>query len=130
MEQQKVVISHDLRKALTEAIGEVSHDRLFILTDDITRQLCLPVIADFDCVQGAHVITIGATDANKTLDSLSHVWSDLQRKWGNTPFAYGEPGRRHGDRPGRICSIYIQARYIIYQYSYYAAIDGGCQRGR
>ena len=80
MEQQKVVISHDLRKALTEAIGEVSHDRLFILTDDITRQLCLPVIADFDCVQGAHVITIGATDANKTLDSLSHVWSDLQRK--------------------------------------------------
>jgi 3-dehydroquinate synthase len=27
----------------------------------------------------AERITIGATDANKTLDSLSHVWSELQR---------------------------------------------------
>ena len=79
MEKQKVVISTDLEQALTTAIGEVNHDRLFVLTDDTTRQLCLPVVAGFDCMRQAQPITIGATDANKTLASLSHVWSELQR---------------------------------------------------
>ena len=79
MEKQKVVISTDLEQALATAIGEVSHDRLFVLTDDTTRQLCLPVVAGFDCMRQAQPITIGATDANKTLASLSHVWSELQR---------------------------------------------------
>ena len=79
MEQQKVIISQDLRQALTEAISECPHDKLFVLTDNTTRQLCLPVIEGFDCMQGAQSIVIGATDTNKTLDSLSHVWAELQR---------------------------------------------------
>jgi 3-dehydroquinate synthase len=37
------------------------------------------LVAGFDCVRDAQVITIGATDQNKTLDSLSHVWTELQR---------------------------------------------------
>ena len=79
MEQQKVIISQDLRQALTEAISECPHDKLFVLTDNTTRQLCLPVIEGFECMQGAQSIVIGATDTNKTLDSLSHVWAELQR---------------------------------------------------
>ena len=50
MEAQKVIISQDLEQSLSQAIAEP-----------------------------AERITIGATDANKTLDSLSHVWSELQR---------------------------------------------------
>ena len=79
MEPQKVIISHDLEQALTAAIAEVRHDQLFVLVDDTTERLCLPVISGFECIKPAHTIVIGSTDANKTLDSLSHVWAELQR---------------------------------------------------
>ena len=79
MEPQKVILSTDLRQTLTEAIAECPHDKLFVLVDETTEQLCLPVVADYDCMQQAQRIVIGATDTHKTLDSLSHVWSELQR---------------------------------------------------
>ena len=79
MEPQKVILSTDLRQTLTEAIAECPHDKLFVLVDETTEQLCLPVVADYDCMQQAQCIVIGATDTHKTLDSLSHVWSELQR---------------------------------------------------
>ena len=79
MEQQRVIFSKDLRQSLTDAINLCPHDRLFILTDETTRNCCLPVVSDFDCLRGARVITIGATDQHKNLESLSHVWSELQQ---------------------------------------------------
>ena len=79
MDRQKVVISKDLQKALSEAIAECRHDKLFVLVDETTEQLCLPLIAGFDCMQEAQCIVIGATDTHKTLDTLSHVWAELQR---------------------------------------------------
>ena len=79
MEQQKVIISNQLEQSLTEAIAECPHDRLTVLVDKTTEQLCLPVVRTFKCLQQASIITIGATDANKTLESLSHVWQELQR---------------------------------------------------
>ena len=79
MDRQKVVISKDLQKALSEAIAECRHDKLFVLVDETTEQFCLPVIAGFSCMQEAQRIVIGATDTHKTLDTLSHVWAELQR---------------------------------------------------
>ena len=79
MEAQKVIISQELEQSLSQAIAECNYDRLFVLTDETTRRLCLPVVAGYSCMKPAQNITIGATDANKTLDSLSHVWSELQR---------------------------------------------------
>ena len=79
MEQQKVIISENLEPALAEAIGAVEHDRLFVLVDETTRACCLPVVAGFNCMQGAQPIVIGATDQHKTLESVCHVWSELQR---------------------------------------------------
>lgn len=79
MEAQKVIISQDLSQSLATELGACQHDRLFVLCDDTTRRLCLPVVASLPCMAAAQVITIGATDSHKTLDSLSHVWSELQR---------------------------------------------------
>jgi 3-dehydroquinate synthase len=79
MEQQKVIISQDLQQSLTEAIAQCQHDKLFVLVDETTARLCLPVVSHFGCMSGAQPITIGATDQHKNLDSLSHVWSELQR---------------------------------------------------
>jgi 3-dehydroquinate synthase len=79
MEKQKIIISKELCQSLTQAIDEVKHDLLFVLCDETTERLCLPVISDFECMRGAQLITIPATDTHKTLESLSHVWSELQR---------------------------------------------------
>ena len=77
MNPQKVVMSHDLEEVLTAAVADCEKDRLFILTDETTKALCLPVVERYDCLKGAQVITIGATDTHKTLDSLAHVWEAL-----------------------------------------------------
>ena len=79
MEKQKIIISKDLCQSLTQAIDEVKHDLLFVLCDETTERLCLPVVSTFACMKTAHRITIPATDSHKTLESLSHVWSELQR---------------------------------------------------
>ena len=79
MEKQKIIISRDLCQSLTQAIEEVKHDLLFVLCDETTERLCLPVVSDFECMNDAQRIVIPATDTHKTLESLSHVWSELQR---------------------------------------------------
>ena len=79
METQKVIIAPLLEPALQQAVGECRHDRLFILVDETTQALCLPLVSAFPCLAGARIITIGATDQHKTLSSLSHVWEELQR---------------------------------------------------
>ena len=80
MNPQKVVIAENLEQALANAIGECEHDRIFLLADETTAQLCLPVVEGFNCLSGAQRITIGATDTHKTIESLSHVWEELGQK--------------------------------------------------
>ena len=74
-----VIISQDLRHDVEEAIRRQPHDRLFVLTDTTTLKLCWPLVSALPCLGTAEMITIGDTDENKTLDSLSHVWSSLQK---------------------------------------------------
>lgn len=78
MEQQKVIFSTNLQSTINQAIADCPHDRLFILTDETTSRCCLPVIADYDCLAGACSIVIPPTDQHKDLESLAHVWSELQ----------------------------------------------------
>lgn len=76
---QRVIISKDLNAELTAAIQDCEHDKIFILTDETTHELCLPLVAGFDCIADAKVITIPAGDTNKGLESVSHVWEELQQ---------------------------------------------------
>lgn len=76
--QQRVIISKDLAAELSAAISDCEHDRIFVLTDTTTIDLCWPVVKDFPCLSGAKTITIGATDMEKTLESVAHVWKELQ----------------------------------------------------
>ena len=79
MEKQKVIISTNLESSLASAIGECERDRMYLLVDETTEKLCLPLIAGFDCVSSAIPIVIRATDEYKTLESLAHVWKCLQQ---------------------------------------------------
>ena len=77
MNPQKVIIAESLEQSLSDAIAECGHDRLFVLADETTERLCLPLVTQYACLQGAKTIVIGSSDANKTLESLSHVWEQL-----------------------------------------------------
>ena len=79
MEKQSVIISNGLEQVLTNAITACAADRKFILTDETTQRLCQPVLSDYKCLKGAESIVIPAGDTNKTLESVAHVWSELQR---------------------------------------------------
>lgn len=74
---QEVIISSDINASLSEAIAKCKHDRLFVLTDTQTRLHCLPIIEKLEALKSAHHITIGNTDACKTLDTLAYVWTEL-----------------------------------------------------
>ena len=76
---QDVIICQNLETDLAAAIARCPHDRLFVLVDTTTRELCWPVVSDFACLEGAKLITIGATDEHKTLDTLASVWTALQQ---------------------------------------------------
>ena len=59
-------------------MSECERDRLFVLVDSNTERHCLPLISNMSGIGNAQVISIGATDENKTLDTLSQVWHALQ----------------------------------------------------
>jgi 3-dehydroquinate synthase len=79
MEQQKVILSEQLEQALSAAIDECRADRCFVLVDETTRQLCLPVLSAFACMQGVQPIVIQPGDQHKDLEAVAHVWSELGR---------------------------------------------------
>ena len=79
MERQKVIISEQLEKVLTEAVATCHADRSFILTDETTLALCWPIVQNYPCLKDAKPITIKAGDTHKDLEYISHVWSELQR---------------------------------------------------
>ena len=75
--KQKVVISGNLERDLVNAISECEHDRIFVLTDETTQQLCWPKIKNFKALKNSAPIIIKATDTHKNLDTLSQVWQAL-----------------------------------------------------
>ena len=80
MEKQKVIIANQLEKALTEAVSECKPDRIFLLVDETTERLCLPLVKDFPCLQQAETIVILPGDQHKSLESVAQVWQALQQK--------------------------------------------------
>ena len=77
MEKQKIILSDNITGALEEAIAAIEHDKLFLLCDENTLRLSVPVIQSV--ADRCGIITIPAGDTNKGLESISHVWAELQR---------------------------------------------------
>ena len=77
MSKQAVIICHNLYEDLRAAIQACPHDKLFILVDEHTQKLCLPLISGFEYLKEAYVITIGAGDVHKNIETLAYVWKEL-----------------------------------------------------
>ena len=80
MSKQEVIICHDLDENLNKTIAQCPHDKLFVLVDEHTRELCIPVLSGSDCIKDAHFICIGAEDVHKNLETLAYVWKELGDK--------------------------------------------------
>lgn len=74
---QKVIKSSNLKKDITLILENLTHDKLFILTDSNTESLCFPLIKDIDGVKNAGKIIIQAGDDNKNIEALASVWKYL-----------------------------------------------------
>lgn len=77
MSKQEVILCTKLETSLARAIEKCQHDKLFILTDEHTSHLCMPVLRQTNYLKEAVEITIGAGDVHKTLESLAAVWQVL-----------------------------------------------------
>lgn len=74
---QRVIISTNLESEIAEALAECEHDKIFVLTDETTVVKCWPVVKNYFSLKDVKVITIGATDTHKDLDTMVHVWKSL-----------------------------------------------------
>lgn len=80
MSKQEIILCESLEISLNDAIKKNPHDKLFILTDEHTHELCLPQLKGNSLAADAIEITIGATDTHKTLETLASVWNVLSTK--------------------------------------------------
>lgn len=77
--KQQILFSNHLHKAIETAVslGQKQYDRIFVLTDETTEQLCRPLLIGCHTIETVSDIVIGATDTYKTLDTLTDVWQRL-----------------------------------------------------
>lgn len=75
--KQEVILCEWLGASLEHALEQCPHDKVFILTDEHTHQLCLPLLCDVSELKQAGEIVIGAEDVHKNLATLTSVWQAL-----------------------------------------------------
>ena len=79
MEEQRIIFADGLEQAVAEAVGACRADRLLVLTDETTHRLCWPLVGVLDCMRDARHIVVEPGDDHKDLQSLAHVWGEMQR---------------------------------------------------
>ena len=77
MSSQKVIICKDLKAELSKFLESVKYDKLFVLTDTNTLELCFPLLKGVPQLQDAPVITVDAGDTNKNIEQVSSIWMRL-----------------------------------------------------
>lgn len=74
---QQVIKSNHLSADVEKTIRNIPFDKLFILTDEHTHSLCLPLLMEVPQLCDAQQITIPADDTNKHIGTLGKVWKEL-----------------------------------------------------
>ncbi|MDH6354396.1 3-dehydroquinate synthase [Dysgonomonas sp. PH5-45] len=74
---QRIIKSENIQKDLKALLATIPYDKIFVLTDQNTQKLCLPLIEGVEEIREAEQISIPADDDNKTLDTLTQIWQYL-----------------------------------------------------
>ena len=80
MSKQHIIAATDVASTLEQLLREITHDRLYVLTDEHTARLCWPLVES--ALGEAYLITIAAGDEHKHVEALCHVWSELSAHGG------------------------------------------------
>ena len=72
-----IIYSSNISESIDGLLQAKEYDKLFILTDENTLKLAMPLLSDSKKCNDAHVITILADDTNKNLENLSTIWRAL-----------------------------------------------------
>lgn len=81
---QKLIFTNEVARELSGLIEAANPHGVYVLADSNTERLVWPaLVAACPSLGTAGLITIPAGDINKNLDSLSHIWSELQRMGAN-----------------------------------------------
>lgn len=75
---QKVLYTNEVDATLSSIIESGNYNLVMVLVDDNTRHHVLPRLTSH-YIGNAHVIEIPAGDYHKNLDSLTHVWQEMER---------------------------------------------------
>ncbi len=75
----KVALSSLPVNDIQQLIDKLKPDKLFLLTDENTRQHCLPILEELKGLSADSLLTIKAGDAHKGVEALSNVWQFLSR---------------------------------------------------
>ena len=75
-----IIFTNQVIEALDSLIASFAPSGVFVIGDHNTSRFVIPVLQQASSLADAHCIQLPAGDANKTLESLSHVWSQLTDK--------------------------------------------------
>ncbi|MDR3269462.1 MAG: 3-dehydroquinate synthase [Tannerella sp.] len=80
MNEQKIIFIRDLKSEIQELLASSEYDKLFILTDSHTQEMCYPFLKDVPALQKARLVTIEAGDLHKELEQVLYLWNILSRE--------------------------------------------------
>ncbi len=71
---QAIIKSNNITDDISNILSNIEYDKLFILTDEHTIKMCLPLLNEVEQIDNAGHIVIPSNDTNKTLENLARIW--------------------------------------------------------
>jgi len=72
-----VYLADNLAEDLEQLMLPYKDEKIFVLTDSNTKELCFPIIEKVKGISADRCIVIGAGDEYKNMETLMHVWDAL-----------------------------------------------------
>ena len=79
---KSVIFSNNLASDVNALLQGVSSEQLFILTDNLTQQHCLPLLQSEGLLQHATIYTMPAGDHYNTIETVVDIWRFLGEQGG------------------------------------------------
>jgi len=79
MQSTNLIFTDNLRNSLKQWLADYAPTQVYVLCDEHTNALCLPLINNLDSLKSAHFMTIPAGDQHKNVETLSAVWQFLSQ---------------------------------------------------
>ncbi len=72
--ESNIFIAEDLSKDIEHLIGNVSYEKVFLLSDETAYELCYPKIKGVKGISKERTVIIPSGDDNKGIEALAKVW--------------------------------------------------------